>query len=76
MALEEVFYRLDLDGSGALSRSEFDFFQELVCGEICDNEAWTTIQGTCIYMYIPAHSVLPSIVLLNAWLTLEYSHSL
>ena len=44
-ALQEVFERIDLDGNGAVSRSEFDFFQELSSGEMCDDDAWASIQG-------------------------------
>ncbi len=45
-ALEEVFNRIDLDGNGFISRTEFDFFQERASGEICDDDAWRVIQGT------------------------------
>ncbi len=45
VALEEVFHRMDLDGNGFISRTEFDFFQEKTSGEICDDEAWKVIQG-------------------------------
>lgn len=42
-ALEEVFHRIDLDGSGYISRTEFDFFQEVTSGELCDDDAWNII---------------------------------
>ena len=42
-ALEEIYYRLDLDGNGYVSRTEFDFFQEVTSGEICDDDAWNII---------------------------------
>lgn len=44
-ALEEVFHRMDLDGNGFISRTEFDFFQERTSGEICDDFSWKVIQG-------------------------------
>lgn len=42
-ALEEVFHRIDLDGNGCISRMEFDFFQEVTSGELCDDDAWNII---------------------------------
>lgn len=42
-ALEEIFYRIDLDGNGSVSRTEFDFFQEVTSGELCDDDAWSVI---------------------------------
>jgi len=44
-ALEEVFHRMDLDGNGYISRTEFDFFQERTSGDLCDDDAWKIIQG-------------------------------
>lgn len=41
--LEEIFHRVDLDNNGCISRTEFDFFQEVTSGEICDDEAWNII---------------------------------
>lgn len=41
--LEEVFHRIDLDGNGYISRTEFDFFQEVTSGEFCDDDAWNII---------------------------------
>ena len=42
-ALEEIFHRIDLDNNGYVSRTEFDFFQEVTGGEVCDDEAWSII---------------------------------
>ena len=44
-ALKEVFQRMDLDGNGFISRTEFDFFQERTSGDICDDDSWKVIQG-------------------------------
>ena len=41
--LEEIFRRIDLDNNGYLSRSEFDFFQEVTSGDLCDDDAWNII---------------------------------
>ena len=41
--LEEVFHRVDLDNNGYISRTEFDFFQEVTSGEVCDDDAWNII---------------------------------
>jgi len=46
--LTEVFHRMDLDGNGAISRTEFDFFQEKTSGEICDDDTWKIMQGTAV----------------------------
>ena len=46
--LTEVFHRMDLDGNGAISRTEFDFFQEKTSGEICDDDTWKIMQGTVV----------------------------
>lgn len=43
--LEEIFHRIDLDDNGFISRTEFDFFQEVTSGEICDDDAWNIILG-------------------------------
>lgn len=43
LALEEIFHRIDLDGNGSISRTEFDFFQEVTSGELCDDDAWNII---------------------------------
>lgn len=42
--LEEIFHRIDLDGNGYISRTEFDFFQEITSGELCDDDAWNIIK--------------------------------
>lgn len=42
-ALEEVFHRVDLDNNGYISRTEFEFFQEMTSGELCDDDAWNII---------------------------------
>lgn len=44
-ALEEIFHRIDLDNNGCISRTEFDFFQEVTSGELCDDEAWNIIKS-------------------------------
>ena len=44
-AFQEIFDRIDLDGNGSISRTEFDFFNEVTCGEVCDDDAWWIIQG-------------------------------
>jgi hypothetical protein len=46
--LEEIFHRIDLDNNGYISRTEFDFFQEVTSGEICDDEAWSIILCKCV----------------------------
>ena len=43
--LTEVFHRLDLNSSGALSRTEFDFFQERSSSDVCDDETWNVVKG-------------------------------
>ncbi len=57
-ALEEVFQRVDLDGNGFISRTEFDFFQERTSGEICDDEAWKVIQGEHMSNSVYVHDAL------------------
>ena len=42
-ALKEIFHRVDLDSNGYLSRTEFDFFQEVTSGELCDDASWNII---------------------------------
>ncbi len=42
-ALEEVYHRIDLDSNGFISRTEFDFFQDVTNGEIPDDDAWDII---------------------------------
>ena len=44
-ALAEIYRRIDLDGNGAISRTEFDFFQESVNDEVCDDDAWQVVRG-------------------------------
>ena len=44
-ALAEIYCRIDLDGNGAISRTEFDFFQESVNDEVCDDDAWQVVRG-------------------------------
>ena len=44
-ALEEIYHRIDLDGNGAISRTEFDFFQEAVNDEVCDDDSWQVVRG-------------------------------
>jgi len=44
-AFRSIFQRVDLDGNGSISRTEFDFFSEVSGGELCDDETWGIIQG-------------------------------
>ena len=44
-AFQAIFQQIDLDSNGCISRTEFDFFNEVTSGEICDDEAWGIIQG-------------------------------
>lgn len=48
--LEEIFHRIDLDNNGYISRTEFDFFQEVTGGELCDDDAWNII--LCEYVQV------------------------
>lgn len=45
VAFRSIFHQIDLDGNGYISRTEFDFFNEVTSGEICDDEAWSVVQG-------------------------------
>ena len=44
-ALTEVYHRIDLDGSGAIGSTEFDFFHERTSNEPCDEDTWTVVNG-------------------------------
>ena len=37
--------RIDLDGNGSISRTEFDFFQESANDEVCDDDTWQVLKG-------------------------------
>ena len=52
LALKEIFHRIDLDSNGSISRTEFDFFQEVTSGEISDDDAWNIILSKfCVASY-------------------------
>ena len=48
-AFTAIFHQIDLDSNGSVSRSEFDFFNEITSGEICDDEAWKIVQSEFIH---------------------------
>ena len=60
-ALEEIFHRVDLDGNGYISRTEFDFFQEVTSGELCDDDAWNIIIGMHTYDCVYVHTYRSSV---------------
>lgn len=61
--LEEVFHRVDLDNNGYISRTEFDFFQEVTSGEVCDDEAWNIILcKSCLLTITCPNNILTHIV--------------
>ena len=50
-AFLEIFRRIDLDSNGYISRTEFDFFNELIDGDVCDDATWGVVQGEPAYSH-------------------------
>lgn len=44
-ALKEIFNRHDLDGNGAISRNEIEYYHERTSNEPFDDDHWKVLEG-------------------------------